>query len=330
MPRVLKALIVDDSAFMRQRIRQSLDVLGVQTHAEAEDVPSGMAAFRSGQLDLVIMDMVMPGGSGLDLLKFISTARTDANVIVLTSLSQDRLDQEFSRLGARAIITKPFSDEDMKTALRSIYPDQSFDAPIVAATVEPTVSASVRQLAALEDFFRGVPDRSAIDMSRWCKAAWDLDSVTYRTTSKQSFDLFLQRLLTTKVVEVKITLEQAVKIVGLALVPLSSVENVAAAVSGKERETLAIPEINALLTEWANVIVASVVNLFANKMKTILLSSSPKVLQLNAEEMLAQIPKDLGETPDRVLAVLSQYSCEPLATSCETLFFLRPDCLPGT
>jgi CheY-like chemotaxis protein len=263
-------------------------------------------------------------------LKFITSDKPDANVIVLTSLAQDRLDLEFSRLGARAIITKPFTDEDMKTALQSIYPTHRFDGGVAdavsAAAAAPSPSTS--PLEALEDFFRGVPDRAAQDMSRWCKAAWDLDSVTYRVASKQSFDLFLQRLLTTRVVAVHITMQQAVKIVGLALVPLSSVEHVAAAVSGKERESLSPAEINALLTEWANVTLASVVNLFANKMSTILLSSAPKVLELNAEEMLSQIPKDLAETPEQVMAVLSQYSCGALATGCETLFFLRPDCLP--
>ena len=142
----LKALIVDDSAFMRHRIRESLGALGVDVQAEADDVASGISAYRASQPDLVIMDMVMPGGSGLDLLKFITSDKPDANVIVLTSLAQDRLDLEFSRLGARAIITKPFSDEDMKTALQSIFTTHRFDGGVAdavsdaAATPSPSTS----------------------------------------------------------------------------------------------------------------------------------------------------------------------------------------------
>ena len=334
MPRTFRALIIDDSSFMRQVIRQALDAYGVQVQAEAFDVKSGLEAFNACQPDVVIMDMVMPGGSGLDLLKHIAASKPDVSVIIVTSLAQDRLDQEFSRLVARAIINKPFTDEDIKTALKSVFPDHSFDGKSAVAGASPAVpeaavSISMRQMAALELFFQGVPDRSAEQMTRWCKATWDLDLIMYRAPSKQPFDLILQRLLLAKAVSVQITLRQSVKIVGLALLPLASVENMAAAVARKRPETLSQSEIDLLLTEWANVVIASVVNLFANKMGTILLGSSPEILKLNAEEILDWIPKTLGDKPDKLSAVLSQYSCGSLAATCETLFFLTTDCLPG-
>jgi DNA-binding NarL/FixJ family response regulator len=84
--RPIEVVLVDDSKLMRDRVVASLAVVnGVGVIREAGDVPSGLRLLEVAEPDVLILDIEMPGQSGIDLLK-IAKRRTYAAVIIMLSI----------------------------------------------------------------------------------------------------------------------------------------------------------------------------------------------------------------------------------------------------
>src|SRR5689334_1711350 len=98
----LRVLIVDDMAAMRWVIKEMLEEIGFSRIAEASDAPSAWALLEAASREpnhyfsLVIVDWLMPGASGLDLLKEIRSSETlrEIPTLVMTSLVQEERIQE--------------------------------------------------------------------------------------------------------------------------------------------------------------------------------------------------------------------------------------------
>ncbi len=110
-----KVLIVDDSRLARAMLKGMLTGLGHQVVGEAEDVKPAIEAFKVLLPDMVTLDLVMPGGSGMEVLKVIMAAKPSTAVVVITASGQDEIKKELLACGARAVLAKPFTAEDLKT-----------------------------------------------------------------------------------------------------------------------------------------------------------------------------------------------------------------------
>ena len=113
-----KVLVVDDSALARRRARTILEEAGYQV-AEAED---GMAAIESYYLakpDVVLLDLVMKGMYGLDVLNKIREIDGAARVIVVSADVQHSSHELVTQAGATGFLTKPLDSEEILDLLRS-------------------------------------------------------------------------------------------------------------------------------------------------------------------------------------------------------------------
>jgi DNA-binding NarL/FixJ family response regulator len=82
----MKVLIVDDSAIIRERLINMLSNLNeVEIVGEVDDAPDALAAVRALKPEAVILDIQMPGGSGIDVLRDIKRERLAPTVIMLTN-----------------------------------------------------------------------------------------------------------------------------------------------------------------------------------------------------------------------------------------------------
>jgi DNA-binding NarL/FixJ family response regulator len=97
----LQVVVVDDSILMREHVVESLSVIkGVAEIRQADDVPSGLCLLEGRKLDVLILDIELPGQSGLDLLK-IARRRDYATVIIMFSIhDHPTLRQKCAELGA--------------------------------------------------------------------------------------------------------------------------------------------------------------------------------------------------------------------------------------
>ena len=109
-----KILICDDSAFMRNILKNTLSQFPEFEISEAGDGEEAIAKYTEVQPDLTFMDIMMPKKTGLEALKEIRTQYVTARIVMCTSVGQDKVMQEAVEAGAADFIIKPFKPEQIK------------------------------------------------------------------------------------------------------------------------------------------------------------------------------------------------------------------------
>ena len=113
-------LIADDDAAMRTYLARFLSSSGYQT----ECVDSGESAIsrlrQSPAPDLVLLDMLMPGTDGIDVLTHMKKVNPGIPVVVLSGVGHVRTVVEAIKLGASDYLSKPFEDEELELTIRNI------------------------------------------------------------------------------------------------------------------------------------------------------------------------------------------------------------------
>jgi two-component system response regulator RegA len=113
MPEVAgTVLLVDDDAVFRQRLARAFGDRGWSVR-EAADADETRAALTGGAPEFAVVDLRLPDGSGLELVRAILGARPDARVVVLTGYGSIATALEAVRLGARHYLTKPATLNDI-------------------------------------------------------------------------------------------------------------------------------------------------------------------------------------------------------------------------
>lgn len=111
-----KILLVDDAAFMRKVIKDTLNKSGYNDLYEAVDGADAVVKYDEIHPDLVIMDITMPNMDGLEALKAIRGKDGNANVVMCSAMGQESMVIEAVRSGAKDFIVKPFkADRVLKT-----------------------------------------------------------------------------------------------------------------------------------------------------------------------------------------------------------------------
>ncbi len=130
----IRVLIVDDEAAIRRALRPPLVELGFQIH-EASRGEEALQLLHSTQVDVVLLDINMPGIGGIETLRRIRAAAPRLPVLMVTVLDGEEEKVEALELGADDYITKPFSIRELiariRTAHRRVHaPARVEDAPI--------------------------------------------------------------------------------------------------------------------------------------------------------------------------------------------------------
>jgi two-component system KDP operon response regulator KdpE len=111
-------LIVEDDANIRKLVSVNLEKRGYKL-SEAVDGNQAMLLFRQYPFDLVLLDLVLPGVSGVDVCTWIR-ARSDIPIIVLSGLKDEDLKVTALDAGADDYITKPFGHEELLARVRAV------------------------------------------------------------------------------------------------------------------------------------------------------------------------------------------------------------------
>jgi putative two-component system response regulator len=107
-----RVLIVDDEVTIRSLLRQKLTKRGYHCE-EASSSIDALEMLKTYTADLVMLDMKMPGMSGMDLLPKIKTTYPGTAVIMATAVAEANLAIQCMRLGADDYITKPFNLDEV-------------------------------------------------------------------------------------------------------------------------------------------------------------------------------------------------------------------------
>lgn len=116
-----RVLLIEDEPNIAEAIRFILGRSGCQVFVQT-DGREGLAAVSSVQPDLVILDLMLPGMGGMDVLLHLRNdpVTHDLPVMMLTAKGQGRDREAATRAGVSAFMTKPFSNSDMVAAVRSL------------------------------------------------------------------------------------------------------------------------------------------------------------------------------------------------------------------
>lgn len=118
-----RILIVDDSPSQLMGIKRIVEKLGHEA-VTAEDGAAGVEAAKREIPDLILMDVVMPNLNGFQATRAITREPSTKHIpiVLVTTKDQDTDRMWGMRQGAKAYITKPFSEEDLATVIAELLP----------------------------------------------------------------------------------------------------------------------------------------------------------------------------------------------------------------
>ena len=132
----LRLLIVDDHPLFRKGVRALIGVQDdMEVIAEADDVGTAVELALREQPDVVLMDLQLPGGSGIQATREIAEASPAMKVLIVTMFEDD--DSVFAalRAGARGYVLKGTDEDDLLRAIRSVARGEAIFSPTIASRV---------------------------------------------------------------------------------------------------------------------------------------------------------------------------------------------------
>lgn len=121
MRKGLSILLVDDEEEFVVTLAERLELRGY-TVRTAEDGEAALSCFEPGVFDLVVLDLMMPGMSGLEVLPRLREIQKDIPVILLTGHGSTREGMEGMRLGAFDYLMKPLNIEELIRKMQEAVP----------------------------------------------------------------------------------------------------------------------------------------------------------------------------------------------------------------
>lgn len=117
----MNILIADDHAVVRQGLKLILqNEFKKATFGEAQDTPELIEQLKHNQWDALVMDLSMPGGSGLNTLKDIKTNYPQMPVLVLSMYPEDQYAVRTLKAGASGYLTKESASDELVNAVQKI------------------------------------------------------------------------------------------------------------------------------------------------------------------------------------------------------------------
>ncbi len=116
-------LVADDSMFQRFVISKVARQAGYDV-LEAKNGEECLELARTGTVDGMLMDINMPGRSGLEVMQELNNQGIKKRVIVITGDIQDSTKSRCMDLGAAAIINKPFDEEMLQNKIVEVFSSQ--------------------------------------------------------------------------------------------------------------------------------------------------------------------------------------------------------------
>jgi DNA-binding NarL/FixJ family response regulator len=134
---MIRLLLVEDQALIRRGIAELINLTDdIRVTAEAEDGDSALALLRTGDFDVALMDIMLPGRSAVEVLQELQErGESVAPALLLTTFDDDELLMRGLRAGARGYLLKAVSFEDLAEAIRAVARGESRIRPAVTERV---------------------------------------------------------------------------------------------------------------------------------------------------------------------------------------------------
>ena len=129
----IRVLVVDDHSVVREGIRHVLEgAAGFQVVAEAANGTEALERATQERPDVVLLDLTMPGPSGLEVVRQLRARLPDTRVLILSVHDDREYVLESVRVGAHGYLRKDSSPADIRHAIRAVHAGDSFFSPPAA------------------------------------------------------------------------------------------------------------------------------------------------------------------------------------------------------
>ncbi len=159
----LRVVLADDHQILVDGLRRLIDATpDLRVVATARDAESAIAVVRQERPDVLVLDLSMPGGGGLEVARRIREMEPPTKIVVLTMWAEDRYVLEAVRLGVAGYVLKRSADRDLLEAIRTVGRGDAYLTPtavrLLLATQRPEPAApalSAREREVLRFTARG-------------------------------------------------------------------------------------------------------------------------------------------------------------------------------
>ncbi len=130
---MIRIAVVDDHPMVRAGLRQFLsDESDFDVVAEAANAREALEIVRRGDADVVLLDVSLPGQSGVDVLVAIRAREPTLPVLMLSGFAEQDYATTLLRLGASGYLNKDCDPADLVTAIRTVHRGRKYITPAVA------------------------------------------------------------------------------------------------------------------------------------------------------------------------------------------------------
>jgi len=137
---MIRVLLADDHAIVRNGLKEILESTGdIVVAAEATNGHEALARVRETEIDVAVVDLSMPGRSGIELIKLLKVERPKLRLLVLSMHSEQQYAVRAVRAGAAGYLTKESAADELVAAIRRIAGGGAYISP---ETAERLVLAS--------------------------------------------------------------------------------------------------------------------------------------------------------------------------------------------
>jgi DNA-binding NarL/FixJ family response regulator len=152
MDGVIRIVVVDDQTLMREGISRLLELTpDIRVVAEAADGTQAIALIPRERPDVVLLDVRMPGRSGLDVLRTLRQGDRLPPTILLTTFDDDAALLEGIREGARGFLLKDVSLDDLTDAIRTVAAGGTLMRPAVTQRILRASTSVAQTFEAIEE-----------------------------------------------------------------------------------------------------------------------------------------------------------------------------------
>jgi len=123
---MIRVLVIDENAIFRQGMRQLIDAIpDLEVSAVAGDGAAGVDAALALQVDIVLMDLAMPGLSGIEATRKLAAAAPHIGIVAMTMLEDDDMIVQALRAGARGYVVKGATQREILDTIRGVHAGQA-------------------------------------------------------------------------------------------------------------------------------------------------------------------------------------------------------------
>ena len=133
---IVKVGIVDDHAIVRAGLKQFLsEMVDLRVVGEASTGREAIDLVRTTEMDVIIMDLSMPGQSGIDALAMIRAKAPDVGILILSGYPEEQYAVNLIRQGASGYLNKECEPMEIVNAIRTIALGRRYISPSVAELI---------------------------------------------------------------------------------------------------------------------------------------------------------------------------------------------------